>query len=91
MIEFFKTNTFQSDSPEEEATLRSSHFKQLALDKLLAAYTVGEEIASLIPLLEILIEKYETRQARLAEYQNSPDISPLAICDWPYQYEDACK
>lgn len=32
VIEFFQTNTFQSDSPEEEATIRSAHFKQLALD-----------------------------------------------------------
>jgi hypothetical protein len=48
---------------------------------LLAAYTAGEEIASLIPLLEVLIEKYEARQARLAEHQKNPDISPLAIDD----------
>ncbi|MFJ2683069.1 PoNe immunity protein domain-containing protein [Pseudomonas sp. NPDC087342] len=91
VIEFFQTNTFQSDSPEEEATIRSTHFKQLALDKLLAAYTAGEEIASLIPLLEVLIEKYEARQARLAEYQNSPDISPLAIDDWPDEFEECVQ
>lgn len=91
VVEFFKTNTFQSDSPEEEATLRSRHFQQLALDKLLATYTAGEKIPSLLPLLETLIEKYETRQAKLAEYQNSPDISPLAINDWSFQYEECVQ
>ena len=91
VISFFKTNTFQSDSPEEEATLRATHFKQLALDKLFATYTAGEEISALTPLLEDLIVKYETRQAKLAEYQKIPDISPLAINDWPDEYEECVQ
>lgn len=91
VIEFFKTNTFQSDSPEEEATLRATHFKQLAFDRLFAAYTAGEEISTLTPLLEDLIIKYETRQAKLAEYQKIPDISPLAINDWPDEYEECVQ
>lgn len=88
VIEFFETNTFQSDSPEEEATLRATYFKQLALDRILATYTAGEEINSLEPLLEDLIAKYEKRQTTLATYQNIPNISPLAINDWPDEYEE---
>jgi hypothetical protein len=34
VIEFLKTNTFESDSPEEEAALRSRHLQKLALDRL---------------------------------------------------------
>ncbi|MBX8474661.1 DUF1911 domain-containing protein [Pseudomonas cichorii] len=91
VVEFFKQNTFESDSPEEEAALRSRHFQSLALDRLLAAYTAGEEIVFLLPLLEDLIEKYEVRQAKLEAYENIPDISPLAIDDWPYQYEECVQ
>lgn len=91
VIEFLKTNTFQSDSAEEEAALRSRHIQRLALDRLLAAYTAGEEITSLLPLLEDLIEKYEIRQAKLEAYEHIPNISPLAIDDWPYQYEECVQ
>ncbi|GAB0080844.1 hypothetical protein TOC8172_05440 [Pseudomonas syringae] len=91
VIDFLKTNTFESDSPEEEAALRSRHLQKLALDRLLAAYTAGEKIASLTPLLEDLIQKYEHRQSTLEKYENTPDISPLAIDDWPYQYEECVQ
>ncbi|WP_122687412.1 PoNe immunity protein domain-containing protein, partial [Pseudomonas viridiflava] len=83
--------TFESDSPQEEAALRSRHLQKLALDRLLAAYTAGEEIASLTPLLEDLIQKYELRQSTLEIYENTPNISPLAIDDWPYQYEECVQ
>ncbi|MBI6685018.1 DUF1911 domain-containing protein [Pseudomonas viridiflava] len=91
VINFLKTNTFESDSPKEEAALRSRHLQKLALDRLLAAYTAGEEIASLTPLLEDLIQKYELRQSTLEIYENTPNISPLAIDDWPYQYEECVQ
>ncbi|WP_122625786.1 PoNe immunity protein domain-containing protein [Pseudomonas viridiflava] len=91
VINFLKTNTFESDSPQEEAALRSWHLQKLALDRLLAAYTAGEEIASLTPLLEDLIQKYELRQSTLEIYENTPNISPLAIDDWPYQYEECVQ
>ncbi|KTC11993.1 PoNe immunity protein domain-containing protein [Pseudomonas viridiflava] len=91
VINFLKTNTFESDSPQEEAALRSRHLQKLALDRLLAAYTAGEEIASLTPLLEDLIQKYELRQSALEIYENTPNISPLAIDDWPYQYEECVQ
>jgi hypothetical protein len=91
VIEFFKTNNFQSDSQEEEASLRATFFKQLALDRVFAAYTAGENIDSLKPLLEDLIAKYEIRQATLAIYQKTPDISPLAISDWPDEHEECVQ
>lgn len=91
VIEFFKTNKFKSDSVEEEASLRSAFFQTLALDRLLASYTAGENIESLVPLLEDLIDKYEARQKTLAEYENSPKMSPLALDDWPDQYEEAVQ
>ncbi|WP_122448121.1 PoNe immunity protein domain-containing protein [Pseudomonas viridiflava] len=91
VIEFFKTNKFKSDSAEEEASLRSAFFQRLALKRLLVSYTAGERIETLIPLLEDIIEKYEVRQKTLAEYENSPKISPLALDDWPDQYEEAVQ
>jgi len=62
VIDFLKTNTFEADSPEEEASLRAEQLQSLLLDKVLACYTAGEKIELLIPLLEELIEKYETWQ-----------------------------
>lgn len=91
VIELLRTNTFESDSPEEEAAIRSRHLQTLSLDRLLAAYTAGEEIAPLIPLLSDLIDKYEVRQATLEKHENLPNISPLAIDDWPYQYEECVQ
>jgi hypothetical protein len=88
VTEFFTTKTFKSDFPEGEATLRSRFFQRLALRKLLAAYTAGEEMPSLAFLLEDLVDKYEIRQAKLAKSEQSPDISPLAIDDWPHEYEE---
>jgi hypothetical protein len=91
LIEFFIINKFRSDSALEEASQRAKYFQTLSLDKLLATYTAGENIESLIPLLEELIEKYEIRQKALAEYQGAPNISPLAIDDWLNQYEEAVQ
>lgn len=91
LIEFFKTNKFKSDSALEETSQRAKYFQTLSLDKLLATYTAGEDIEALIPLLEDLVEKYEIRQKALAEYQGIPNISPLAIDDWPNQYEEAVQ
>ncbi|MBX8572915.1 DUF1911 domain-containing protein [Pseudomonas cichorii] len=91
LVEFFKFNKFKSDSDLEEASQRAKYFQSLALDRLLATYTSGEKIEAIIPLLEELIEKYETRQKALAEYQGLPKISPLAIDDWPNQYEEAVQ
>jgi len=91
LVEFFKTNKFKSDSAIEESSQRARYFQSLALDKLLATYTAGAEIEDLIPLLEDLIDHYEVRQKALAENQGIPNISPLAIDDWVYQYEEAVQ
>ncbi|WP_095126319.1 PoNe immunity protein domain-containing protein [Pseudomonas sp. Irchel s3a12] len=91
VIEFCKTNTFESDSPEEEASLRAEQFQSLLLDKIFACYTAGEEIEIIIPLLEELIEKYEIWQEKLSIFEQAPKISPLAIDDWSYQYEECVQ
>lgn len=90
-IELLKSNNFESESPVEEAAIRSRHLQTLALDRLLAAYTAGEEIESLTPLLSDLIDKYEVRQATLEEHENLPNIPPLAIDDWPDEYEECLQ
>ncbi|UXZ98110.1 DUF1911 domain-containing protein [Pseudomonas phytophila] len=91
LVDFFKVNKFKSDSVIEEASQRARYFQALALDKLLATYTAGERIESIIPLLEGLIEKYEIRQQALAEHYGAPEISPLALDDWLNQYEEAVQ
>ncbi len=88
VTQFFESNKFQSDSPEEEASLRARFFQRLALDKVLASYTAGVEINFLIPLLEDLIVSYEIRQETLAIYEQMLEMSPLAIDEYPYQYEE---
>lgn len=89
--DFYRTRKFKSDSCEEEEMLRSRFFQRLALNKLLATYTAGEEISTLLPILEDLIEKYEIRQNKLAKNEQPPDISPLAISDYPYQYQECVQ
>lgn len=89
--DFYRTRKFKSDSCEEEEMLRSRFFQRLALNKLLATYTAGEEISTLLPILEDLIEKYEIRQNKLAKNEQTPDISPLAIGDYPYQYQECVQ
>jgi hypothetical protein len=91
LLNLFSTNKFKSDSALEEASQRARYFQTLALEKLFATYTAGERIEKLIPILEELIEKYEIRQKTLAEYLGVPNISPLAIDDWPNQYEEAVQ
>ncbi|WP_439885252.1 PoNe immunity protein domain-containing protein [Pseudomonas syringae] len=88
VTQFFEINKFQSDSLEEEASLRARFFQRLALDKVLASYTAGVEIELLIPLLDDLIVSYEIRQKTLAICEKMPEISPLAIDEYPYQYEE---
>jgi hypothetical protein len=89
--EFWKVKKFESDSPEQEASLRASHFKDLALKKLFISYTAGAEIASLVPLLEDLISKYEESQSKLSVSEALENISPLAIDDWPDEFEECMQ
>lgn len=90
-VEFWKSNRMESDSPEQEKSLRARHFQTVALDKLTIAYTAGEPIENLPPLLGDLIALYEDFQKSLACYEKTPNISPLAIDDWPYQYEECVQ
>ena len=89
--DFYRTRKFKSDSFEEEEMLRSRFFQRQALNKLIATYTAGREISELPPLLEDVIEKYEIYQDKLAKNEQIPEISPLAIGDYPYQYEECVQ
>ncbi|GFM71781.1 hypothetical protein PSCICL_27730 [Pseudomonas cichorii] len=88
---FFEHNKFESDSPQQEESLRASHFQDLALKKLLISYTAGVDISALIPLLEELVARYEERQSKLSVLEGISNISPLAIDDWPYQFEECVQ
>lgn len=88
---FWETNKFESDSPEQEASLRANHFKNLALKKLFISYTSGMEISSLEPLLEELISRYEDRQIKLSASEQIENISPLAIDDWLDEFEECVQ
>ncbi|MBV2134204.1 DUF1911 domain-containing protein [Pseudomonas sp. MAP12] len=90
-VEFWKIHLMESDSPEQEKSLRARHFQAVALDKLTITYTAGEPIENLPPILESLISLYEDFQKSLALYEKSPNICPLAIDDWPYQYEECVQ
>ncbi|MBX8542777.1 DUF1911 domain-containing protein [Pseudomonas cichorii] len=88
---FFEHNKFESDSPLQEESLRASHFQDLALKKLLISYTAGVDISTLIPLLEELVSRYEERQKKLSALEGISNISPLAIDDWTYQFEECVQ
>lgn len=83
--------TMQADSPAQEKSLRTGYFKDAAFNALQISYTAGEPIESLIPRLEKLIKHYEIYQQALADEEGEPDISPLAIDDWPGQYEECVQ
>ncbi|QAY93461.1 PoNe immunity protein domain-containing protein [Pseudomonas sp. ACM7] len=88
---FWQNNKFESDSPEQEASLRANHFKNLALKKLFISYTAGIEISLLAPLLEELISAYEERQNKLSVSEKIESISPLAIDIWPDEFEECVQ
>lgn len=91
MEAFWKENTMEADSPEQEASLKAEHLQEAILDKLILTYTAGEPIEALVPMLELLVAKYEVRQKTLAHYEQMPNISPLTIDDWLDQYEECVQ
>ena len=88
---YWQANHMESDSPEQEAALKSRHIQAGALSRVILTYTAGEAIEELSPQLEQLIQKYEEYQKNSAIYESLPKISPLAIDDWPYQYEECVQ
>jgi hypothetical protein len=90
-IAFFDENTFQADSEEQEKSVRARHFQKLILKEILIRYTAGNEIKTLIPLLENLVDSYEFLQKKLAIYESIPIITPLTIDDWLDQYEECVQ
>lgn len=88
---FFETNTFQTDSEDQEKSLRARHFQKLIFKEILIRYTAGDEINNLIPLMESLINSYELLQKKLAIQEGIPNITPLTIDDWLDQYEECVQ
>ncbi|KPN90732.1 PoNe immunity protein domain-containing protein [Pseudomonas nunensis] len=85
---FWKDKLFQADSPEQEQSLRARHFQTLYLNNILMRYTAGEEIHNLPPLLETLVDGYETLQHERAQYEQIENITPLTIDDWIDEYQE---
>jgi hypothetical protein len=88
---FWANNSMESDSAEQEAALKARDIQSAALDKIFIQYTAGEPIDVLIPPLEKLIDNYENYQRALEIQEQLPNISPLAIDDWPGQYEECVQ
>lgn len=83
--------TMQASIPEQEKSLRTSYLKDMSLRGLLVCYTAGEPIDTLPSRLERLIHDYEIYQHSLSAQEQAPNISPLAIDDWPGQYEECVQ
>lgn len=90
-VEFFAEHTFESDSEAQEKSLRARHFQKWIFKEILIRYTAGHSIDLLIPLLETLVDSYEHLQKQLAEYNQIPNITPLAIDDWLDQYQECVQ
>ncbi|MBX9757039.1 MAG: DUF1911 domain-containing protein [Pseudomonadaceae bacterium] len=88
---YWQFHPMQAESPEQEASLKARHIQSAFLSKLILLYTAGEPIDSMVPVLEKLIGKYELSQKALGYYEQSANISPLAIDDWLYQYEECVQ
>jgi hypothetical protein len=83
--------TMTADTPEQEKALRIGYFKDSSLARVFIRYTAGEPIETLPPLLDRLIEDYEAYQRALEIQEQLPNISPLAIEDWPGEYEECVQ
>ena len=89
--EFWRDKDLDEDAPGQEASLKAYEYKQDALSALIIRYTAGEPIESLIHPLEKVILNFERYQQALADYEQVANISPLAIDDWPGEYEEAVQ
>lgn len=88
---FWANNSMESDSAEQETALKARDIQRAALDAFFIQYTAGEPINALIKPLEYLIDNYETYQRALEIQEQLPNISPLAIEDWPGDYEECVQ
>lgn len=89
--EFWRDKALDEDAPGQEASLKAYEYKQDALSALIIRYTAGEPIESLIHPLEKVILNFERYQQALADYEQVANISPLAIDDWPGEYEEVVQ
>ncbi|MGC1331059.1 PoNe immunity protein domain-containing protein, partial [Pseudomonas sp.] len=88
---FWSKTPLDSDSKEEESSLKAQSILSASVSGLILEYTAGTEIHDLNPLLENVITKYETFQKALSAYEGVQNISPLAIGDWLDQYEECVQ
>jgi len=88
---FWNIHKFESDSPEQEASLRARHFVRSALNRITLFYTAGVEPELIGDCLEDLVRKYERCQRKMAIYEECPEISPLALCYYPDQFEECVQ
>lgn len=88
---FWSQTHLDSDSTEEESSLKAQSILSASVSGLILEYTAGTDIHALNPLLENVITKYETFQKTLAIYEGVQNISPLAIGDWLDQYEECVQ
>lgn len=88
MLEYRRANPLPGDTVAESASRSSREMKQTLFIRLMLRYTAGEDVESIGSDLELLIEAYELCQKDLAAYEGVPEIAPLNIEDWAYQYQE---
>lgn len=89
--EFWRDKDLEEDAPGQAISLKAYENKQDALSALIIRYTAGEPIESLIQPLEKVVLSFERYQTALADYEQVANISPLAIDDWPGEYEECVQ
>ncbi|QQX61594.1 PoNe immunity protein domain-containing protein [Pseudomonas chlororaphis] len=84
----WQTHSMMADCARQEASLKAWEVQQARLHRLILGYTGGETMEQLARALDGVIEAYEDYQRKLALYEDSPDIAPLAIDDYPHDFEE---
>ncbi|AZD35702.1 hypothetical protein C4K22_2959 [Pseudomonas chlororaphis subsp. aurantiaca] len=84
----WQTHSMMADCARQEASLKAREVQQARLHRLILGYTGGETMEQLARALDGVIEAYEDYQRKLALYEDSPDIAPLAIDDYPHDFEE---
>lgn len=88
---YWSTHSMESDSSEQEASLKARRVQQAYLKSLILQYTGGESIDALHAGLEKLIHHYELYQRAIAIEESLSCISPLPLDDWPDAFEEAMQ
>ncbi len=89
--EHWNSHRLEEDFPGQEESIKAYEKKHDALCALIIRYTAGEPIAELNQPLEKVVVNFERYQKALADYEHAPNIAPLAIDDWPGNYEECLQ